>query len=121
MVIKQNLLIKNQKETGCLFGKFVLFFGTELTGLSTDVIQNADEFLKVSMYGFTESFNISVSVALILHHLTTQLRKSDLPWHLSNEEKEILKIEWLKKTIKKPELIIKRFYDFINSKEGKIL
>lgn len=101
-------------------GKFVLFFGTELTGLSTDVIQNADEFLKISMYGFTESFNISVSVAIILHHLTSQLRKSDLLWHLSNEEKEILKIDWLKKTIKKPELIIKRFEDLIKSNERNV-
>lgn len=90
-------------------GKFALFFGTEMTGLSQDVINNADEFLKISMYGFTESFNISVSVAIMLHHLSAKLRKSDIDWHLSEKEKDILKIEWLKKTIKKPELIIKRF------------
>jgi len=41
-------------------GKSALFFGTEQTGLSSDVIENADEFLKIPMYGFTESFNISV-------------------------------------------------------------
>jgi tRNA (guanosine-2'-O-)-methyltransferase len=90
-------------------GKFALFFGTELTGLSADVIQNADEFLKIPMYGFTESFNISVSAAIILHHLTSQLRNSEIAWSLSEEEKEDLKIEWLKKTIKSHELIVKRF------------
>ncbi|OFX59184.1 MAG: RNA methyltransferase, partial [Bacteroidetes bacterium GWA2_30_7] len=51
-------------------GKIALFFGTELTGLSSEVINNADEFLKIPMYGFTESFNISVSAGIILHDLS---------------------------------------------------
>ena len=36
------------------------FHGTELTGLSDDVLSRADEFVKVPMYGFTESYNVSV-------------------------------------------------------------
>ena len=42
-------------------GKIALFFGTELKGLSDLMIENADEYLKIPMYGFTESYNISVS------------------------------------------------------------
>jgi tRNA (guanosine-2'-O-)-methyltransferase len=43
-----------------------LFFGTELTGISETVMEHADEFVKIPMYGFTESFNISVSAALCM-------------------------------------------------------
>lgn len=96
-------------------GPFALFFGTELTGLTPDVINNSDEFLKIPMYGFTESFNISVSAALILHHLSVKLRNTDIHWGLSDEEKSGLTIEWLVKTIKKPEMIIRRFEELKKS------
>lgn len=90
-------------------GKMALFFGTELTGLSDLMIENADEYLKIPMYGFTESFNISVSAAIILHHLTSKLRASELNWQLSELEIEELKLEWLKKTIKSSTLLIQEF------------
>jgi len=78
-------------------GKTALFFGTELKGLSNEMIDHADEFLKIPMFGFTESFNISVSAAIILHHLTTSLRKSEINWQLSDHEKEEILLTWLKK------------------------
>ena len=90
-------------------GKAALFFGTELHGLSDTVIENADEYLKIPMYGFTESFNISVSAALILHHLTEKLRKSEINWKLTEKEKDELKLEWLKLTIKSSEQLIEKF------------
>lgn len=90
-------------------GKLALFFGTELTGLSDVMIENADEFLKIPMYGFTESFNISVSAAIILHHLTNKLRNSEINWQLTESEKEELKLEWLKKTIKSSSMLIEEF------------
>jgi len=90
-------------------GKFALFFGTELNGLSDLMINNADEYLKIPMYGFTESFNISVSAAIILHHLTSNLRKSTLDWQLSDNEKEQIKLDWLKQTIKMSSELIEEF------------
>ncbi len=81
-------------------GKIALFFGTELTGISDVVKENADEFLKIPMHGFTESFNISVSVSIILHHLSLKLRNSDINWQLSEEEKALVKLEWMRKSIK---------------------
>lgn len=90
-------------------GKFALFFGTELTGLSETMLNNADEFLKIPMFGFTESFNISVSAAIILHHLTYKLRNSNINWKLTPEEKDDLKIQWLKQSIKKADVIEKEF------------
>lgn len=90
-------------------GKVALFFGTELKGLSDLMIENADEYLKIPMYGFTESFNISVSAAIILHYLTDKLRKSDINWQLSDTEKQELKLAWLKKTIKSSEMLVEEF------------
>ena len=86
-----------------------LFFGTELTGISDTVREHADEYVKIPMYGFTESFNISVSAALCLHTLTEKLHKTIVAWHLSDTEKEELLLRWLKNSIPKVELIEKDY------------
>jgi len=91
-------------------GKIALFFGSERPGLSSIVLDNADEFLKIPMVGFTESFNISVSAAIILHHLTLQLRKSEIEWQLSETEKNILMYKWLYNSLKDPQGIEKEFF-----------
>ncbi|MGD9993490.1 MAG: TrmH family RNA methyltransferase [Salinivirgaceae bacterium] len=87
-------------------GKIALFFGTEMRGLSQTMLDHADTYLKIPMFGFTESFNISVSASIILHHLTHKLHQSELNWQLSDFEKEQVQHEWLKRTIKKVNLII---------------
>lgn len=96
-------------------GKAAFFFGTELTGLSDVVMDNADEFVKIPMYGFTESFNISVSASLVLNHLASALRRSDINWQLSDEEKLDLKLEWYKRSLKSGQKMIDRFKKSIKS------
>jgi len=91
-------------------GKSAFFFGTELTGLSDVVMNHADEFVKIPMYGFTESFNISVSAALVLNHLATEVRRTGVNWQLSEQESLELKLEWLKKSVKRgDELLEEQF------------
>lgn len=90
-------------------GKVAVLFGTEMKGLSREAMDMSDEFLYIPMVGFTESLNISVSVAVILYHLTRKLRMSDLPWELSEKEKTGIKLAWLKQTVKKSDLLIERF------------
>lgn len=89
-------------------GKFALFFGTERRGLTADVLDNADEFLRIPMYGFTESFNVSVSVAIILGNLVERLHNSDIDWHLSPAEHDEVMLTWLLRTVKKSDLIVSR-------------
>jgi tRNA (guanosine-2'-O-)-methyltransferase len=89
--------------------KLALFFGTELNGISQNIMDEADEFVKIPMFGFTESFNISVSAALSLYELTTRLRKSNTEWSLTNEENAEIKLLWLKNSIKDAELLQKAF------------
>ncbi len=88
-----------------------LVFGTELTGISETAHTYADEFVKIPMFGFTESFNISVSAALCLHTLTSKLHKSNADWHLTDAEKDELLLTWLRNTIRKVDLIEKDFYE----------
>ena len=91
-------------------GKTSLFFGTELTGISDIVKNEADEFLKIPMYGFTESFNISVSAAIILHYLTYKLRKnSKIDWQLNSKEKDQILLDWLRSTINNSDAIERQF------------
>lgn len=90
-------------------GKFALFFGTELTGLSDDVINNADEHLLIPMYGFTESLNLSVSAAICIHMFTNKLRASDINYKLSSNEAQLIMHEWLRLSIRSWRSIEKRF------------
>jgi tRNA (guanosine-2'-O-)-methyltransferase len=71
-----------------------LLFGTELTGLSDIALNQADEKVKLPMFGFTESYNISVSVALALSHLIQRLHKSDINWRLSDDQRDELRLRW---------------------------
>ncbi|MDL2251320.1 RNA methyltransferase [Odoribacter sp. OttesenSCG-928-J03] len=89
-------------------GKMAFFFGTELTGLSPTVMEEADEFVKIPMYGFTESLNVSVCAALIMHTTMSRLRKSDVNWRLSEEEKVEVLLEWYKRTVKASEKILQQ-------------
>jgi len=69
-------------------------------------------FVKIPMYGFTESYNISVSAALCLFYLTSKLRKSDINWHLSEFEKTEIKLEWVRSVIKRVDLLENEFNDY---------
>lgn len=89
--------------------KSAFFFGAEKKGLSDKVMQVADVFLKVPMYGHTESLNISVSAAIILQNISTRLRNSDIDWQLQAKEKELLKLEWIKKSTKNLEVHLRNF------------
>lgn len=92
-------------------GKTALVFGSELPGISEVIMNEADEFLKIPMFGFTESLNISVSAAVTLHYLTDKLRRSKIAWELSEEEKIEIKIQWIRNTLKKSKFIEKRFWE----------
>lgn len=95
--------------------KSAFFFGVEKEGLSKHVMDNADGFLKIPMVGFTESLNISVAVAIILHNLTQRLRASDVPWQLKDNEKSAIYLNWLQKTIKSIKKIEAHYYDQIEA------
>jgi tRNA (guanosine-2'-O-)-methyltransferase len=87
-----------------------IFFGTEKEGLSQEVIDQADGYIKIPMVGFTESLNISVSAAIIIQDITTRLRQSNISWQLSEEELLEKRLDWAKNTIKDIKRIEARYY-----------
>mgnify|MGYP002619806825 CR=1 FL=1 len=102
-------------EKGCLIDdlpldqKTALVFGTEMRGLTEQALELSDDFVKIPMYGFTESFNISVSAAISLYKLSEKLRKSDINWRLSEEEITEVKLSWARQVVKNAALIEARF------------
>jgi tRNA (guanosine-2'-O-)-methyltransferase len=103
-------------ENDCLLEDFdiskpsALFFGTERDGLSEEILQKADGFLKIPMVGFTESLNISVSAAIIIQNLMHRLRNSDINWQLSEEEILKKRMQWARSSIKDIKRIEARYY-----------
>ena len=88
-----------------------IFFGTEKNGLSEEVIEQADGFIKIPMVGYTESLNISVSAAIIIQDITTRLRQSNINWQLTEEEVLEKRLDWTRKSIKDIEFIEKKFHE----------
>lgn len=91
-------------------GKAAIVFGCERPGLTEFAKREADEFMKIPMVGFTESLNVSVSVAVTLHHLTHQLRNhSTIDWKLTDDEKQKVMLDWLRMSIKRVDLLEDKF------------
>lgn len=91
-------------------GKVAIVFGCERPGLTEFARQEADEFMKIPMVGFTESLNVSVSVAVTIHHLMYQLRNNpDIVWQLTEEESRKILLDWLRMSIKRVDLIEDKF------------
>jgi len=95
--------------------KIALVFGTEMNGLTTDVLEIADGYVRIPMYGFTESLNISVSVALLVRSIIERLHNSEIPWQISGSESLDIRIAWSKGIIKKADLLEKEFLRKITS------
>jgi tRNA (guanosine-2'-O-)-methyltransferase len=94
-------------------GRCALFFGSEQEGLSQRVLEEADEHVAIPMFGFTESFNISVSAALVAHELVNKLHRSAVDWHLSLHERDELLLRWLKASVRLSDKIMARFHQNI--------
>ena len=90
--------------------KVAMVFGTEYEGISEDVVDCADGFVKIPMYGFTESYNISVAAALTMYQIRQNLERMEIPWQLNEEQKWEILCAWAKKSIKMGEKIIEEYY-----------
>lgn len=107
-------------ENDCLVNDFdisqrsAFFLGAEKYGISEQVKSQADAFIKVPIVGFTESFNVSVAAALILHTLTQKLYpREDIPWQLRPEEILEIKIDWTTKSVRSGPKLVQYFYENI--------
>ena len=90
-------------------GPLAFLLGNELDGLSEAAIEEADVHMRIPIYGFVESFNISVAAAIILHHTTLALRRSDRAWKLTDEEKQTILLEWVRRSIPRREALEREY------------
>lgn len=86
-----------------------LVFGTELEGVSDEILDFADETLAIPMYGFTKSFNVSVAAAICMYELKQKLMKSGLDYIISGDKLLEMKIRWTVNSIRSGEEILKKY------------
>lgn len=89
--------------------KTALVFGSEDTGLSDYARQHSDASVRIPMFGFTESMNISVSAAICLNVWMSKLHSGEWSYGLPAPERDELKLAWYRKVVKRADLIEKRF------------
>ncbi|MFI3281992.1 MAG: RNA methyltransferase [Rikenellaceae bacterium] len=92
-------------------GKFALVFGTEHAGISDEIIENADEFLRIPMCGMVESLNVSASAAILIYMLSQRMRLSTDGWQMSDKEQLNLLYRWMKSSVKDSEGVLKRKFE----------
>ncbi len=80
-----------------------IILGKEHEGISDVALTHCDGLVSIPMYGFTESFNVSVAASLLTQTIVERIRKSDIQWQFSEDEKENLYYEWIWHSIKYPE------------------
>ncbi|WP_262151646.1 TrmH family RNA methyltransferase [Chryseobacterium foetidum] len=86
-----------------------LVFGTEMQGVTEEILDFADETLAIPMYGFTRSFNVSVAASICMYELKQKLIKSDIDYKLDEEKLLQMKIRWAVNSIKSGQQIYDKF------------
>lgn len=100
---------QSMEEVSLEEGPIAVVFGNELHGLSAYAKASADGLIRVPMYGFTESMNISVSVAMVLQSLLFRLRQSEVNYRLTADEIDALRLNWYKKIVRRSDILEREF------------
>ena len=91
-------------------GKFALVFGTEKTGVSEDILAEADEYLQIPMCGMVDSLNVSASAAILIYMLSQRMRLECNDWHLSEEVRSRILYDWYRFAVRDSEALLERKY-----------
>ena len=91
-------------------GKFALVFGTEKTGVSKEIMEEADEFLQIPMCGMVDSLNVSASAAILIYMLSQRMRLECDDWHLSDEKYARTLYDWYRFAVRDSEALLERKY-----------
>lgn len=76
-----------------------LVMGNEKDGVSEEMKAAADYRIKIPMYGFVQSFNISVAAAICLHHISQRRRQLGLKSELTEQQREIMRAHYVLRTL----------------------
>ncbi|MDH4246564.1 MAG: RNA methyltransferase [Deltaproteobacteria bacterium] len=104
-----------------------LVFGNEHAGVGPEVLEHADARFRIDMYGFVESLNLSVAVAISAHHARRELEAlaaaqgSPAPYPLNRERREALYAEWLRGSVYRADEILAQAREREAATPGKTL
>jgi len=99
----------NTPENLSIDNPLAVCFGQESSGITPRLLKLSDIQLTVPMYGFTESFNISVAAGIVFYELNKRLRKSNINWHLTDPEKEELRWQWIENSLTGMNYLLRRY------------
>ena len=90
-------------------GPFCLVFGTEHAGVTDEIIEAADEYLRIPMCGMVESLNVSASAAILIYMLSQRMRLSpSIDWHLKEADEREMLFRWVMSSVKDSQRILER-------------
>ena len=90
-------------------GPFCLVFGTEHAGVSDEIIEAADEYLRIPMCGMVESLNVSASAAILIYMLSQRMRLTpEIDWHLQDADEREMLFRWVMSSVRDAERILER-------------
>ena len=90
-------------------GPFCLVFGTEHAGVTDEIIEAADEYLRIPMCGMVESLNVSASAAILIYMLSQRRRLSpSIDWHLKEADEREMLFRWVMSSVRDAERILER-------------
>jgi tRNA (guanosine-2'-O-)-methyltransferase len=91
----------------------MVLFGNEADGLQEETMATCDGLFRIPMYGFTESFNISVSVGMVLEQVTARVRerisREGIDGELPAHDQMRLLSQWIARDMRGVELILRRY------------
>ncbi|MGE0615835.1 MAG: TrmH family RNA methyltransferase [Bacteriovoracia bacterium] len=89
--------------------KCAVVLGNEKEGVGAEVLQRADATFMIPMYGFAQSFNISVAAALCFNHIASdRMRRQGRHGDLSPEAREELQARYFELSVPSAEPILER-------------
>ena len=92
-------------------GPFCLVFGTEHAGVTDEIIEAADEYLRIPMCGMVESLNVSASAAILIYMLSQRMRLTEgLDWQIGGVEHEKILLRWMMTAVRDSKQILERKY-----------
>lgn len=84
-----------------------IVFGNEHEGVSKDILHYADGNIIIPMFGFTQSFNISVAASITLYHaFQERMKRIQTNGDLYENEKQILKAVFYWKSLSRAKEIV---------------
>ncbi|MFT5434713.1 MAG: tRNA (guanosine-2'-O-)-methyltransferase [Myxococcota bacterium] len=88
--------------------KTALCFGNELHGISPELAASADETFRLPMYGFSQSFNLSVALGMCMQTAASARRRSiAAPSDMTNDERTELRKRYLRLGRKNSDAILR--------------